>query len=294
MKIALYGRRFDHEFTHGVEKLIDGLIRRGIRIKVHEGFHQFLTSRITLPESTEIFQDHTELRDAQFLLSIGGDGTLLETARMIRDSKIPVIGVNTGRLGFLSNIELAHAEEAIEALVNGDFSLDRRSLIAVRSETYDFGDFPYALNEVTLLNSQRNSMITIHAYVNDQFMTTYWADGLIVSTPTGSTAYSLSCGGPIVMPESNGIILTPVAPHNLNVRPFVLSNSAKVSLSAESRDPDFLMTLDSRSFTVPCGTIVELTLAHFELHLVTFPEQSFFKTIRNKMGWGLDARTKKP
>jgi len=293
VKIALYGKRFDNEFIPGVEKLIDALVRRGIGITVHTGFHQFLSTRVTLPSNSEVYNDYTDLKGAQFLMSIGGDGTLLETARILRDSRIPVMGVNTGRLGFLSNIELSQVEEAIEAIVNRDFELDRRSLIEVKSETFSFGDFPYALNEVTLLNVQRNSMITVHCYVNDQFMSTYWADGLIIATPTGSTAYSLSCGGPIVMPESNGIILTPVAPHNLNVRPFVISNSAKVSLSAEARDPDFLITLDSRSFTVPCGTIVELTRASFELNLVAFKEQSFFKTIRNKMGWGLDARSKK-
>lgn len=293
MKVALYGKRFDDEHIFGVEKLTEGLIRRGIKISIHEKFHGFLSSRVKLPVTTEIFRKTEDLIGTNFLISIGGDGTLLETAAILRDTKIPVVGVNTGRLGFLSNISLDSIDEALEALINSDYTLDSRSLIEVRSEQQSFGDFPFALNEVTLLNKQRNSMITIHAYVNDQFMSTYWADGLIVATPTGSTAYSLSCGGPIVMPSSNNLILTPIAPHNLNVRPFVISNTSKVSLRAEGRDPNFLLTLDSRSFSVDNETILELTRASFELHLVAFQGQSFFNTIRTKMGWGLDARSKK-
>ncbi len=293
MKVALYGKRFDDEHTYGVEKLTEGLIRRGIGISVHEKFHSFLSSKVSLPSNTAIFRTTEELAGTNFLLSIGGDGTLLETVSIIRDTKIPVVGVNTGRLGFLSNVSLNSIDSALEALINSDYTLDSRSLIEVKSAQQNFGEFPFALNEVTLLNKQRNSMITIHAYVNDLFMSTYWADGLIVATPTGSTAYSLSCGGPIVMPASNNLLLTPIAPHNLNVRPFVISNTSKVSLRAEGRDPNFLLTLDSRSFSVDNETIIELTRAPFEINLVSFQGQSFFNTIRQKMGWGLDARSKK-
>lgn len=292
MKVALYGKRFEDEHSFGIERLTEGLIRRGIGISVHEKFYSFLSSKVSLPESTSIFKDHADLQGISFLISIGGDGTLLETAQIIGDSKIPVVGVNTGRLGFLSNVSLDNIGPALEALVNQDYLLDRRSLIEVRSDQQVFGEFPFALNEVTLLNKQRNSMITVHAYINDVFMSTYWADGLIVATPTGSTAYSLSCGGPIVMPESNSLILTPIAPHNLTVRPFVISNTSKVSLRVEGRDPSFLLSIDSRSFTVNNEIVIELTRAPFELNLVTFQGQNFFNTIRQKMGWGLDVRTK--
>jgi len=148
---------------------------------------------------------------------VGGDGTLLDTVTIIKDTKIPILGLNTGRLGFLSHVDVEEIERAIESLINGDYTLDKRSLIEVRSSDQQFGDFPYALNEVTILNKERNSMITVHAYVNDMYMSTYWADGLIIATPTGSTAYNLSCGGPIVTPDSNNLIITPVAPHNLNI-----------------------------------------------------------------------------
>jgi NAD+ kinase len=293
VKIALYGKRFDDEFSDSIEKLLDSLVRRGIGISIYEKFYLFLTQKVTLPSNIEIFHTTEDLQGVSFLLSVGGDGTLLETAAIIRDTRIPVLGINTGRLGFLSPVSGNDVDQAIEALVNRDFTLDKRSLIEVKSAQVDFGDFPFALNDVTITNKQRSSMITIHAYVNDQFMSTYWADGLIVATPTGSTAYSLSCGGPIVMPESNNVILTPIAPHNLNVRPFVLPNTGKVSLRAEGREPHFTLTLDSRSFVVDNETIIDLTRANFEFHLVSLPGLGFFNTIRQKMGWGLDARSKR-
>jgi NAD+ kinase len=293
VKIALYGKRFDDEFTDSIEKLLDAMVRRGIGIVVYEKFYLFLTHKVTLPSTIEIFRTTEDLQGVSYLLSVGGDGTLLETASIIRDTRIPVLGINTGRLGFLSPVSGADADQAIEALVNQSFTLDRRSLIEIKSAQQDFGDFPFALNDVTITNKQRSSMITIHAYVNDQFMSTYWADGLIVATPTGSTAYSLSCGGPIVMPDSNNVILTPIAPHNLNVRPFVLPNTSKVSLRAEGREPHFALTLDSRTFVIDNETIVDLTRASFEFHLISLPGFGFFNTIRQKMGWGLDARSKR-
>jgi NAD+ kinase len=293
LKIALYGKRFDDEFTDSIEKLLESMVRRGISIIIYEKFYIYLTNKVSLPSTAEIFKTSEDIQGVSFLLSVGGDGTLLETAAIIRDSRIPVLGINTGRLGFLSPVSNDAIDAAIEALVNQDYTIDKRSLIEVRSSQQEFGEFPFALNDVTITNKQRNSMITIHAYVNDQFMSTYWADGLIVATPTGSTAYSLSCGGPIVMPESNNVILTPIAPHNLNVRPFVISNSSKVSLRAEGREPQFLLTLDSRTFTIDNETIIDLTRASFEFHLINLVGHGFFNTIRQKMGWGLDARSKR-
>ncbi len=290
MKIALYGKRFNEEHAGTVSKLIDALIRRGISIMVYETFHGFLATKISLPSTVTTFSSHEELVGTHFLISVGGDGTLLDTAAIIRDSRIPVLGVNTGRLGFLSNVSPENIDEAIESLINGDFVTDSRALIEVKSSSQTFGDFPFALNEVAILNRERNSMVTIHAYVNDLFMSTYWADGLIVATPTGSTAYSLSCGGPIVMPGSDNVVLTPIAPHNLNVRPFVISNTSKVTLRAEGRSTEFQLTIDSRSYVINSETILELTCASFRLNLVALKGQNFFNTIRNKMGWGLDKR----
>lgn len=290
MKIAIYGRRFDVQYAHEVSRLFDALVRRGIAITLDRKFSRFLADKLSLPAGIQLFDGHEDLGDVNFLLSIGGDGTLLDTASIVRSRKIPVLGINTGRLGFLSNASLDGLDTAIEALINGDYQLDSRSLIEVQSEGQTFEGFPYALNEVTILNKDRSNMITVHAYVNDLFMCTYWSDGLIVATPTGSTAYSLSCGGPIVMPGGNNLILTPIAPHNLTVRPFIISNTSKVMLKAEGRDSELLLVLDRRTYSLQKDAEVILTRAPFQLHLVQLEGQNFFNTIRNKMGWGLDRR----
>ncbi len=290
MKVALYGKRFDDGFSDPVQKLIEGLVRRGISLVVHNKFLRFLSAKISITSNLDVFEKTEELRGVDYMISIGGDGTMLEAASLIRQTRIPVLGINTGRLGFLSNVSIDEIETALENLINQSYTLDSRSLIEIRSDQEDFGDFPYALNELTLRNQSGNSMITIHAYVNDLYMSTYWADGLIVATPTGSTAYSLSCGGPIITPDSNNIILTPIAPHNLNVRPVVLSDTNKVSLRAEGRDAHFQVSLDSRSFSIDQNSIIELTRASFQFNLVQLDGQNFFNTIRTKMGWGQDKR----
>ena len=290
MKFSIYGKRFEPAYAKHVEHLFNALIRRGVKVSVYEKFYRFIKDFFPLPETVTTFTREDVITDSSFLISVGGDGTLLDTVTIIKDTKIPILGLNTGRLGFLSHVDVEEIERAIESLINGDYTLDKRSLIEVRSADQQFGDFPYALNEVTILNKERNSMITVHAYVNDLYMSTYWADGLIIATPTGSTAYNLSCGGPIVTPDSNNLIITPVAPHNLNVRPIILSNSNKISLRAEGREPQSLLTIDSRSYALDRGSSLELTKANFEINLVSLEGQDFFHTIRNKMGWGVDRR----
>ncbi|MDZ4822538.1 MAG: NAD kinase [Flavobacteriales bacterium] len=290
MKIAIYGKKVEDIHLPNLQRLFDSLQQKKIQVGVFDSFHGYLASKISFPKNQLRFSSFQDVPGFDFLFSIGGDGTLLDTAGIVRDSGVPVLGINTGRLGFLSHVDADDAGEALDALLNNSFSLDQRSLISVTGNQQQYGEFPYALNEVTVLNKERNSMITIHAYVNDEYMCTYWADGLIVATPTGSTAYSLSCGGPIVTPDSATLILTPIAPHNLNVRPFVISNKNKISLRTEGRDGHFLLSLDSRSFTIDSHTILELTLAPFQINLVNIEGQSFFNTIRNKLAWGLDKR----
>jgi len=290
VKIAIYGKKFDDEYIPAIQRLIDFLSKKDVSLYVYEKFFELLDSKLSLPEGIKTFSDYRGVSGSHSLISIGGDGTLLNTVRIIRDSGIPILGINTGRLGFLSNVSIDGIEEAMQALISNRFTLDSRTLIKLSSLQREFSAFPYALNEITLLNKGRNSMITVHAHVDDAYMTTYWADGLIVATPTGSTAYSLSCGGPIIMPGSNNFILTPIAPHNLNVRPFVLPDSSKITLKAEGRDPEFLLTLDSKSFNIDQDTTIELTRAPFEINLVTFKGNNFFNTIRNKMNWGVDKR----
>lgn len=290
MKFCVYGKKFDPEFTRHVQYLIDSLVRRGVQIVIYKPFKNFLENSIALNDRIGEFEHHGQIADSDFLISVGGDGTLLDTAAFIRDSGIPVLGVNTGRLGFLSLVDVGEIENAIEALINGNFSLDKRALIQVRCNGEPISEFPYALNDITLLNKDRGSMISVQAMVNDQYVCTFWADGLIVATPTGSTAYSLSCGGPIVAPDSNNIILTPIAPHNLTMRPIILPNSNKVTLRAEGRSKEFVITVDSRSYEIGPETEIELKKARFEMNLVSLEGQNFFNTIRKKMGWGLDKR----
>lgn len=290
MKFCIYGKKFDAEYNEHVQLLFDALIRRGVSVSIYKPFRSFISNSIQLPDTITSFETHEEVTTCDFLISVGGDGTLLDTAAFIRDSKVPVLGLNTGRLGFLSHANVQEIERSIEQLINGDFSLDKRSLIEVKSDHQSFGEFPIALNEITLLNADRGSMVTIHAYVSDTYVCTFWADGLIVATPTGSTAYSLSCGGPIVAPDSSNIIITPIAPHNLTMRPIILPDSSKVTLRAEGRAKGFVLTIDSRSYAVSAEEQIELTRASFEINLVRLPEQNFFNTIRNKMGWGLDRR----
>lgn len=290
MTIFIYGKKFDAAYTIQIRYLLDALQQKGVVVSVYEKFYPFLNEMgIDLSRCTT-WSNYTEVGNATFLLSIGGDGTLLDTAQKIRNSGVPVLGVNTGRLGFLSLVAVEEADDAIQRLLDGNFTLDKRSLIEVSSKDQDLGPFPFALNEITLLNEQRSTMVTVHTYINDLYMSTYWADGLIVATPTGSTAYSLSCGGPIVTPDSDNIILTPIAPHNLNVRPLVISNANKISLRAEARHPSLALSIDSHVHVIDSHTIIELTKANFELNLISLEGQNFFNTIRNKMGWGLDKR----
>lgn len=290
MRVGIFGNKFSAEFNEPIELLIRELTKNGIDISVYHGFVEFLKARVGLTGDAKTFASDS-ISDLDLLISIGGDGSLLDTISVVRGTGIPILGVNTGRLGFLSNVSIDTITESVMALVDRKYTVDDRELIKVTSPDEDFGGFGYALNEVTLHKKDSSSMITVNTWVNDIFMNAYWADGLIVSTPTGSTAYSLSCGGPIVMPGSRNFIFTPIAPHNLNVRPLVIpSNNNVVKLMAEGREPNHLLTLDSRSFTVSTDSVLEIQSADFQISLVNLPGQDFFHTIRKKLNWGIDRR----
>ncbi|MFZ6050416.1 NAD kinase [Halocola ammonii] len=290
MTIAFYGLQFGADFNPVVQAIFDGLQKRNTELIVHEDFAKFLKERIRFDSDFKTFKDHRGLESVDCLISIGGDGTLLSTIHFVRDSGIPVLGVNAGRLGFLSHVSADQVAEAIEDLLDRKYSIDERSLIKVSSPQQDFGDFPFALNEVTVHKKDTSSMVRIHAYLDETYINTYWADGLIVCTPTGSTAYSLSCNGPIVMPGSENFTITPIAPHNLNVRPLVVPNRHKLRLKAEGREPNFLMALDSISHSVSANTDIIIENASFSLNLINLEGRSFFNTIRNKLMWGADRR----
>lgn len=290
MRVAVYGRLVSPSSHTNLAKLSALMIREGLFPLFHRNLQPAIESLNQAPNSYGWYSNSEDLRDAEIMICLGGDGTMLETVNLVRDSGLPVLGVNTGRLGFLANVALSQMEDAVIAVRAGKYTSDPRALLKVECGETDLGGFNYALNEVTIHKKDSASMISIHVEVGGRFMNTYWADGLIVCTPTGSTAYSLSCGGPIVMPGSENFTFTPIAPHNLNVRPVVVSSSQQVIVRPEARDGNVLITLDSRSFAIDNQSIIRLGRAPFDFNLVALEGSDFFSTIRNKLMWGIDKR----
>ena len=224
------------------------------------------------------------------MFSLGGDGTLLDTVSLIRNAEISVIGINFGRLGFLASINKDEIESAIEDLVNKKYTFDNRALLAVESDSNLFGNENFALNDITIHKRDTSAMIIIHTYLNGDFLNSYWADGLIFATPTGSTAYSLSCGGPIVFPQSNNFVVTPISPHNLNVRPIVLSDTNIISFEVEGRSSKYLLSCDSRTTILDTSTRITIKKADFEINLIRLNNENYLSTLRRKLLWGIDTR----
>ncbi|QEC50987.1 NAD+ kinase [Anseongella ginsenosidimutans] len=292
MRIAIYGRQFgEHSFPY-IQEVLQILEKYDAEVSIYEPFRNFiLEQQIGEAARTGVFSSHEDLpRDASFLLSLGGDGTLLDTVTLIRDSGLPVLGINLGRLGFLASINKIDIEKAIESLFQGEFTFDERSLLQLRTDDQLFGGLNYALNEMTIYRGEDASMIIIHSYLNGEFLNSYWADGLIVATPTGSTAYSLSCGGPIILPGSNNFLITPICPHNLSVRPVVVNDMSELSFEVDSRGCRFQVFMDSRKETVDIGTRLSIRKERFSINLVRLNNESYFGTLRNKLMWGLDTR----
>lgn len=291
MKIALYGRDFNDSVLPFVQEVFDVLAANKIDITVYQKFFDFIKNKLVLPTQISIFSDHNELLSkADILLSLGGDGTLLDTLALVRDSQIPVVGINFGRLGFLASINKSEINDAIEALINGEYSIDKRSLLSIKSQTGLFGDENFALNDITIHRRDDSAMMIIHAYMNGEFVNSYWADGLIIATPTGSTAYSLSCGGPIILPTAQNFVITPVAPHNLNVRPIIVPDNVELAFEVEARSTKFLLTCDSRTETVDRSVKINISKAKFNINLIRLNNETFLTTLRNKLLWGIDTR----
>ncbi len=291
MKIAIYARNTNDNISEHIQFLFHKLNEHKTEIYIHETYYKFAKQKLNISGDIKTFNSHNDLKGkVDCLLSLGGDGTFLETISYIRDSNIPILGINTGRLGFLANVAKTEIGNAIDDLVNKKFSLEKRALLSVTQPKNLFGEVNYGLNELTILKKDSSSMITIHAYINDEYLNSYFADGLIVATPTGSTAYSLSCGGPLVMPGSQNFVITPIAPHNLNVRPLVISDNNKITLKVEGRSPNYLLSLDSRSEVIDASIEITIQKADFYVQLIKLENQNFFNTIRNKLMWGLDKR----
>lgn len=290
MKIAILGKPFDDASLPFVQNLLDDLAGRQTDILVVESFHNYLTQRLKLPAGVATFTRSDSLRGVQFVLSIGGDGTLLDTVTYVGSLQIPILGIHTGRLGFLATVTPDRIAQAMDALFKGHFVLEDRSLIRVETDPDAFGSINFGLNEFSILKRDTSSMIVVHTYIDGEYLNSYWADGLVVATPTGSTGYSLSCGGPVMLPQTNNFIIAPVCPHNLNVRPIVVSDRSVISFEIEGRSNQFLLSLDSRSVPVDAGVQIAVRRESFSVRLVKFNHVNFLSTLRSKLNWGLDRR----
>ncbi len=291
MKIAIYSRGLEENQHKEINLLLHELKKYDVEPVFFQDFFNSFYSAVDLKTKYSTFNSSDDLDETiDCIISLGGDGTLLDTVTLVRDKGTPVLGINYGRLGFLANLGKGELQVAVEALVNHTYVIDKRTMLHLDANVPLFGDVPYALNEFTLLKKDSSSMIKIHTYLNGEFLNTYWADGLIVATPTGSTGYSLSCNGPVVFPESGSFVITPVAPHNLNIRPIVVPDNNIISFEVEGRTDGFLCTLDSRREFVTKEIQLAVRKEEFGINLIRLNENNFLQTLRNKLSWGLDVR----
>ena len=292
MKVAVYGTTVSDSFTPVLQEFFGFLKTNKIEVQLFQPFYSFLVEELnTKPFYTSFFNSYNDFdNDCEFIFSVGGDGTFLHSVLSIRNFDIPVVGVNSGRLGFLADISENQVQKALTQIFNHNYSITERSLLQVDFCGMKNLDFNFALNEMTVLKTDTSSMINIYAYVGKELLNNYWADGLIIATPTGSTAYSLSVGGPILTPDSENFVITPLAPHNLTVRPLVVPDNYEIELKVEGRGTHFLTSLDFRSVAVDLSTIIKIKKAGFKLKTLQLPEQNFFSTLRNKLMWGIDRR----
>jgi len=292
MKIAIYGQFYQAHSELPIKTLFEVLEGKDANVSIEKDFYDTLIHKhnIQLNSSYITFEQLDDTFDV--LISIGGDGTMLRSVTFVKHYNIPIVGINTGRLGFLATIQTHSIEKAINDIFNGDYKISERSLLSIKTEpAYDeLQTLNFALNEIAISRKNTTSMITVETTLDDEYLTSYWADGLIIATPTGSTGYSLSCGGPVIMPETNNLVLTPIAPHNLNARPLVISNDTKIKLQVSGREEHYLVSLDSRIATLEKDTTVYIEKAPFKIKMIELKEESFLDTLRKKLLWGEDKR----
>ncbi len=292
MRLAIFSRFLKTEHLPVAQELFDLLARKNIALFIFKDYYQTFNNQLLISQKIETFANHQELKqqNVDFVITLGGDGTILEAATLVRNLEIPIMGINLGRLGFLAMIEKHRLALAIDALEMNAFVLDSRSVLHLESADNLFEDNNFALNDFTIVKRDTSSMVIIHTYLNGEFLNSYWADGIIIATPTGSTGYSLSCGGPIIFPNSSNFVITPVAPHNLNVRPLIIADDGVLSFEIEGRGENFLCTLDSRYRTIKAHTQLAIKKADFKVRLVRFSDRNFLYMLRQKLHWGVDSR----
>ena len=292
MKIAVYGPLYNERSKSTIKILIEYLKTQNADVFFEKDFYESVLKNSNI--DIESFScDTFKSLDTSFelLISIGGDGTILRAITYVKDLNIPIVGINTGRLGFLATIPMNTVEKALNEIFDGNYRISKRSLLAISiDEGEAVFDLNFALNEITVSRKNTTSMISVETWLDDEYLTSYWADGLIVSTPTGSTGYSLSCGGPVIMPESDSLVLTPIAPHNLNARPLVISSNKIIKLKVSGREDEHLVSLDSRIKTLPNNTTITIQKAPFNVHMIELKDERFIETLRKKLLWGADQR----
>ncbi len=290
MRVGIHGRDPHHKSARFTEKLLNYLKVQGIEIWVSSAFLKQLKPINLKSFKIKSFDHGDNLKSLDFFFSLGGDGTLLDSVTYIEKFEIPILGINTGRLGFLATISREETEQAIDNLLKANYTIDTRSVIRLASEKRLFGGQNFALNDFTIIKKDTSSMITVHVHVNGELLNSYWADGVIVSTPTGSTGYSLSCGGPLVHPQSKSFVITPVSPHTLTARPIIVSDDVELTFKVEGRSKKFLISLDSRIETIDASVNLKLKKENFSVKLVQLPGKNYYNTLRQKLNWGLDVR----
>lgn len=290
MKIGIHGKEFKRQSAPFIESIFQVLRDNRADVYVSTEFIRHIKPAVAANFKFKTYSPGEKLKGLDFFISIGGDGTLLESVTHIGRTELPILGINTGRLGFLATISREETEAALGKICAGAYTLDRRALLSLKSDHDIFGKLNFALNDFTVVKKDTSSMITIHTFINEEFLNSYWADGIIVSTPTGSTGYSLSCGGPLIFPRSGNFVITPVSPHNLTVRPIVVADTSEISFEVEGRSKKFLVSMDSRIATVDSSLKLKLIKADFHVNLVQLEGHSYFKTLRQKLNWGLDIR----
>jgi len=293
MKIALFGKSFNESFIDSFKMMFDVFSQNNVEVHIYEPFYDFLIREVNFkPPVNANFSGYHDLdKEVAYFLSIGGDGTFLDAATIVRDSGIPLVGINCGRLGFMADIAQDEIPQALEDIFDKQYSIEDRNLLElITSQNGLFDEFNYALNEFTVHKKDSASMITIHTYINNEYLNSYWADGLIIATPTGSTAYSLSVGGPILIPNTQNFVISPISPHNLTVRPIVVPNYHEITLRVEGRCDSYLASLDSRSANFEASVELKIRRSEFQIKVLKLKTHSFYGTLRNKLMWGVDKR----
>jgi len=291
MRIAIYGKTNSHELSGILKDLIVFLQKNNCRILINKFLYDIIIAQLPAKSDIYVYNDKQKIaEDVDLLLSIGGDGTLLDTVALVSGTQIPVLGINLGRLGFIASVPPEQMEYALNEIINSNYQVKPRTLLTAKTMHSDIGVFNMALNEIAIQKKDSSSMITIHTYVNGEFLNSYWADGIIIATPTGSTAYSLSCGGPILTPDSKTIIITPIAPHNLAVRPVVIPEDSLITMKISGRSAGYWISLDSRYHPGEPGDEIMVCTTEFKMNFIELEKNNFFTALRNKLLWGRDTR----